>query len=211
VADEINNPTELSSEVNIVAREARRYTLYLPMMQRNFSGQQLPDLTITKLESIPPVLPAGQTGWDVQITVKNIGTVPLPNGVWMDLYIDPIASRLPIHANEPFYEISTYGAVWWIPQLNPGESVVLSKKDILPDWLPFFPSSFSTPGDHVLYAQIDSFDELHTPPNPWARVYESDENNNIIGPVIVHVTGAAGNSIDAVQALPDLPTRQEPR
>jgi hypothetical protein len=87
---------------------------------------------------------------------------------------------------------------------------VLSKNDILPDWLPFFPGSFSTPGDHVLYAQIDSLDERTTPPAPWGRVYESNENNNIYGPVIVHVTGTTNMSIGAVQALPSLPTRQEP-
>ncbi len=174
-------------------------------------SQELPDLTITQMVVIPSSMPAGQTGWDVQITVKNMGNAPLPNGVWMDLYIDPVAARLPIHANEPFYEISTYGGVWWMPQLNPGESVVLSKDDILPDWLPFFPNSFSTPGDHVLYAQIDSLDERTTPPPAWARVYESNENNNIYGPVIVHVTGVTNFSIDAATALPGLPARQEPR
>jgi uncharacterized repeat protein (TIGR01451 family) len=209
--DEINNPAALSNQVSVIAHEPRTYKIYLPIVLNAAITQELPDLTITQMVAIPASLPAGQTGWNVQITVKNVGTAPLPNGVWMDLYVDPVASRLPIHANEPFYEISTYGGVWWLPQLNPGESVVLSKAEILPDWLPFFPDRFTTPGDHVVYAQIDSLDERTTPPPAWARVYESNENNNIFGPVIVHVTGVTNLSMGAADALPDRPIRQAPR
>jgi uncharacterized repeat protein (TIGR01451 family) len=210
VADEINSPSILSTQVNVVSHEPRTYLVYLPIVFRG-GGQELPDLTITAIEAVPSTIGVGQTGWDVRITVKNIGTAPLPNGVWVDMYVDPLASRLPIGPNVPFYEISTYGGVWWIPSLNPGESVVLSKSDIMPDWLPFFPDKFNTPGDHTVYAQIDSLDERTTPPPTWVRVYESNENNNVFGPVTVHVTGVTNNSISAAEALPHLPARQEPR
>ena len=151
----------------------------------------------------------GVPGWDVVITVKNIGRASLPNGVWMDLYIDPVSVPTP---NTPFYAISPgpYGGVWWIPQLNPGESVVLRKADILPDWLPFFPASFNTPGVHTLYVQVDSLDERTGNPPTWARVYELNEQNNIAS-VTVNVTGIGAAAFSAPQALPALPDRVEPR
>ena len=48
-------------------------------------------------------------------------------------------------------------------------------------------------------------------PEPWGRVDESNENNNIYGPVVVHVTGATDSSVNAIHApMPSVPTRQEP-
>jgi uncharacterized repeat protein (TIGR01451 family) len=210
LADEVNAPTLLSVEVNTVAQEPRVYAIYLPIVTRSFGGPQLPDLTITDFKVIPNPMTAGVPGWDVEITVKNVGNAPLPNGVWMDLYIDPVRAPEP---NVPFYAISPgpFGGVWWLPQLNPGESVVLSKNDILPDWLPFFPDSLDTPGDHTLYAQIDSLDERTANPPAWARVYELNENNNVYGPVTVRVNGVGGASAHASRALPDLPQRWPPR
>jgi len=207
--DEINTPVTLTAEVNTVVHEARTYRVYMPLVMRQPSAPHLPDLTVTSFQVVPNPIGVGVPGWDVLITVKNVGSASLPNGVWMDLYIDPIR---PPTVNTPFYEISPgpYGGVWWIPQLNPGESIVLSKDDILPDWLPFFPDSFNAPGVHTLYVQVDSLDERTANPPAWARVYELNEQNNI-AMVTVNVTGVGAAAFNAPQALPALPERVEPR
>jgi uncharacterized repeat protein (TIGR01451 family) len=208
--DEVNSPKLLSVEVNTVAREPRTYRLSLPVINRNTGAALLPDLTITDFKIIPSPITVGVPGWDVQITVKNIGTASLPNGVWVDLYIDPVRAPTP---NTPFYEISPgpYGGVWWIPQLNPGESIVLTKDSILPDWKIFFPNSFVTPGVHTLYVQVDSLDERTGTPPIWARVYELNEGNNITSKQVT-VNGLGANGFIAPpEALPALPERIAPQ
>jgi hypothetical protein len=182
-----------------------KYKLYLPVVSQNYSsGEARPDLLVESLD-----VELNESGWNVFITVRNDGDALLPNGVWMDLYIDPIPERLPIEANETFDRLCINGATWWIPQLLPGESVTLSKDHIAPVWLPWFPSNL-TPGNHILYVQIDSFDDIHTPPNEWARVYEWDETNNVFGPVDVQVVELM--SISAAQEMPaHIPERLPPQ
>ena len=210
VDDKVNEPTELYCDVSIVAEEPRTYVVYLPLVMRGYGGPQLPDLVVESVE-VTPAEPTAGAPWDLTITIKNTGTAPLPNGVWVDLYVDPIPERLPIEANEPFSDLCTFGAVWWIPQLQPGESIELTKDDILPDWLSFFPDPWQTPGDHILYVQVDSIDERTSTPPSWARVYESNESNNVFGPVVVPVLGVGGSSTDSQEAPADIPERLPPQ
>ncbi|MFZ5916154.1 MAG: hypothetical protein ACOYZ7_04415 [Chloroflexota bacterium] len=188
-----------------------KYQLFLPLVSRNHGGPQLPDLMVESVTVTPAQPTAGVPGWELSITVRNIGRASLPNGVWVDLYVDPLPERLPIEANESFYDLCTYGGVWWIGQLDPGESIVLTKADIPPAWLPFFPDPWTTPGDHTLYVQVDSIDERTSTPPAWARVYESNENNNVFGPVVVHVQGVGGNSTDAPAVPSEMPARHPPQ
>jgi len=187
-----------------------KYKVFLPIVARNHGGPKLPDLTVESVE-VTPAEPAAGAPWDLTVTIKNIGTASLPNGVWVDLYIDPLPERLPIEANEAFYDLCTFGAVWWIADLGPGESIELSKDDILPDWLPWFPDTWQTPGLHTLWVQVDSIDEQSSTPPSWARVYELNESNNVFGPVTVNVQGAGGNSTGSQEVPVDIPKRRPPQ
>jgi uncharacterized repeat protein (TIGR01451 family) len=202
---------ELAAETMLLGTaRPDRYKVYLPLVGRDYGGPELPDLVVESVV-VQPASPTAGTPWDLEITIRNVGKAALPAGVWVDLYVDPLPERLPIEANEPFYELCTYGGVWWIAELGAGESVVLTKDDIPPDWLPWFPETWATPGDHTLYVQVDSIDERTSPPPWWARVYELDETNNVLGPVIVPVQGAGGNSTES-QAVPaQVPARTPPR
>ncbi len=189
-----------------------KYRVFLPLVAAGSDGVRLPDLVVESVTVIPAQPTAGLS-WDIQVTVKNIGAMDMTGGVWVDLYVDPLSARLPIKPNTPFFEVSSYGAVWWLPGLRAGESITLTKDDIPLDWLPFFPDPWQMPGDHVLYVQVDSVDERTANPPSWARVYESNETNNVFGPLTVHVLESGGASGQAQQppAPTRIPRRQPPR
>ncbi|MBN1935987.1 MAG: Ig-like domain repeat protein [Anaerolineae bacterium] len=186
-----------------------RYRIFLPLVASNFSGLALPDLIVEEVQVVPAEPAAGEA-WDIRVTVRNIGNVALSDGVWVDLYVDPLPQRLPIKPNTPFFDVGTYGGVWWVSSLAAGESIVLTKADIPPDWLPYFPDPWQTPGDHTLYVQVDSVDERTATPPPWARVYEANENNNVYGPLTVHVGGVGGANVQVQELPPVLPERRSP-
>jgi len=133
----------------------------------------LPDLVVTSIEVFPsrPIINEPVT---VRVTIKNQGDadVPLgppPQNFYTDLYVDP--DVLPINL---FQDGVWYWGVqaYWLPA---GESytLVTTTHDI-----------FDEVRTYSLYAQVDT--DNHVAP-------EQNENNNVLGPVHVHV--AAPNTL----------------
>jgi hypothetical protein len=160
-------------------------TLYLPVIFKDFIAA--PDL---KIES----LSAGSTG--VMVVIKNIGAASVTNAFWVDVYFNP--NPAPPQLNQPWDAIAEAGAVWGITgvTLDPGESLILTSGGayyFLNLSSPFFPAGAQ------VYAYVDSINYSTS----YGNVQESDEGNNVFGPV-VSTTGDQGPATGAAVGIPSL-------
>ena len=117
--------------------------VYLPLVLKPFVGA--PDLIVETLIAEARL---------VTVTIKNIGTAPVRNAFWVDVYIDP--SPPPSQVNQHWWELAGEGMVWGITTtLQVSETLTLTVGD---QYYSEFYSQFTTaipPGTPV-YAQVDS-------------------------------------------------------
>jgi hypothetical protein len=119
------------------------------------------------------------------VMIRNVGTAPVTDAFWVDLYLDP--SSPPVAVNQIWPDLGTQGAVWGVVgdalPLAPGDSLTLRVGD------PFYDPLRSAlpdaiPAGVVLYAQVDSYNLETT----FGAVREGHEAqglpyNNVLGPV----------------------------
>jgi len=198
VDDGYNGHTVLSLQADthiFSAERPDRYKTYLPLIFRGYStpAVTLPDLVVTEI-LVTPGEPAAGEEVDIAVTIENQGTRAPAGCFWIDLYINP--QELPIEVNKGWFDAhSDGGLVWSLCGLEPGESITLHMGDehYWGDGYSQFAGSFGAPGTQTLYAQVDSWN----PGVNYGAVYESDEGNNVYGPLDVIVTGGEGMSVGA--------------
>jgi len=152
------------------------FETYLPLILKDYR-QPAPDLVVKSITA---------TTDNVQVVIKNVGSAPVNDAFWVDVYIDPVPA--PTHVNQLWHDLSDQGLVWGVvaPALpiDPGEELILTYQG---DYYYASESSFSEnlPLDTPVYAQVDS---AHTGTD-YGGVWESHERmgelyNNITGPVM---------------------------
>jgi hypothetical protein len=134
----------------------RRGFIFLPLVANNYVNA--PDLVVESL-TVLSAGGAGGTAGDVQLVIKNVGTGPVTDEFWVDVYVNPHTP--PTAVNQTWEMLGEQGLVWGVAAdafpLNPGEALTLTLSS------PYYTPSFS----HVawplaatvpIYAQVDSND-----------------------------------------------------
>jgi hypothetical protein len=133
-----------------------------------------------------------------QVVIRNAGNVATADAFWVDLYFNPNPAPPPI--NRPWQNIAPYGANWGVTQiLTPGETLTLTTGG------PYYTSGSSVfPVGAQVYAYVDSINYG----TAYGNVKESNENNNVFGPVISTADIAnASASTAGLMMLEELPQR----
>ena len=176
-----------------------------------------PDLVITSF-TINPVNPGVSDNVVVTLVIENQGTVASGSGVgdgfWTDFYVNPaiLPNNSALGADRRWDAVgSILGIAWPVPALAAGESITLSSDGstgLGPDldrttWTGFLPV-----GNNLLYAFVDSFDTNDPTGATFVEVIETDETNNMAGPITL---GIAGDSGSPKQSQPTPPEAPAPR
>ncbi len=150
---------------------------------------------------ITPADPGTSDNIVVTIILRNNDTVSTGEGFWTDFYVNPVL--LP---NDPSLgrdrgwfnpTINSFkGIAWAVPALGPGESIKLtsdgSDGGLAPagrqtDWAaPQLP-----PGSYKFYGFVDSFDQNDPTGDTYVEIVESNEDNNLAGPITVDIVGSS--------------------
>lgn len=152
-------------------------TVYMPLFMFKV-GPPLADLVVSEITT---------SGASLQVTIKNIGQLPVEDSFWVDAYINPTSA--PVRANQQWSALGSRGATWVVLgsvlPFEPGETLTLTLGDS------YYRPTLSNPGRVIaagaqLYAQVDSFNANSSN----AAVQETHERdggvyNNILGPVVV--------------------------
>jgi hypothetical protein len=159
-------------------------TTYLPLILKNFVTA--PDLVVESLS-------AGGSG--VTVVIKNIGTGPVADAFWVDVYFNP--NQTP-SLNKRWEDIAPAGVVWGVSgaglsQLTPGGSLTLTSGDAF--YFPQFSSTPPLPVGATVFVLPDSVD-FNT---SYGAVQESNEANNLFGPVI----STANSGLPRAQPAPE--------
>ncbi|MFQ6001661.1 MAG: CARDB domain-containing protein, partial [Anaerolineae bacterium] len=115
----------------------------------------------------------------ITVTIANVGRAPTGGGFWTGLYIDP---QEPPFVNSVSTEVGS-GLFWYIPGLEAGEAITLTAEEVEERHSDFI-GAFA-PGRHELYLYVDAY-------NPGVEeglVVESEEGNNLLGPIVIRVGG----------------------
>jgi uncharacterized repeat protein (TIGR01451 family) len=168
------------------------------------------DLVITGF-SINPANPSSTDQVVVSITLQNQGVQSTGEGFWVDFYVNP--QTLP---NDPSLGPdrrwsnasinSSQGIAWPISTpLGPGQSITLTSDGSAGP--PFDPAQSSWSGQLgsgsiALYAFADSFD-LNDPTGPiYVELVETNENNNMAGPINLNIAAKEGEVNANGETLP---------
>lgn len=138
-----------------------------------------PDLTVVRLEIIPPEPEPGQPVL-VRVTVRNQGGAT-ETGSWVQLFVDP---DTPPRTNS-ISSVVGKGLFWYIDGLGEGEEIVLINATAYSEYSNWNGELAS--GLHSIYAMVDSYNVS----GDLGLIIEADESNNLSGPVQVRV-GATG-------------------
>ena len=193
------NPRPLRQGFDIGVYEAPA-DIYLPLVLKN--AHPAPDLIIENL------LVSQEA---ITVVIKNVGTAPVVDAFWVDIYIQP--DNIPTGVNQPWPMLGSQGMVWGVTSLPiaVGDSLILTMDD------PYYQadlSNFVTPftiGSSV-YGQVDSANAETT----YGGVLESHEiQNSVYNNIVSGVSGLADRNaittpIDHKQGITsdnDLPTR----
>jgi hypothetical protein len=124
----------------------------------------LPDLIVEKIEVVPTIPQVGETA-TIKVTIQNPSSYDVApgNNFWTDLYIDP--EVVPVAPGQTGIHRWPCQATW-VPA---GGSYVLETQYV-----------FDRVKTYSLYAQVDTD----------GHVQESNENNNMLGPVLVQLKSA---------------------
>jgi hypothetical protein len=140
--------------------------IYLPIVLKNFVP--LPDLVVDSLSA---------TGDVVTVVIRNAGTAPAVGAFWVDVYFNP--SQTPT-VNQRWDSIASHGVVWGVTTtIAPGESLIMTNNVSDPYYFPSYSSAPPLPGRAAVYVLVDSI-KYET---SYGAVEESDEGNNLYGPV----------------------------
>ena len=137
---------------------------YLPVLQKGFA--YMPDLEILSLTARADF---------AEVTLKNRGNQATHNDFWVDVYFNP--SRKP-RINEPWPVLAAHGIAFGVTDSIPaGGTLVVSTTG------KYFVANESSPPPWPegvpVWAYVDSVNFATT----WGAVRESDETNNVFGPV----------------------------
>jgi hypothetical protein len=169
-----------------------RSHVFLPLVQK--SGEALPDLVGSFV--IEPAQGAYSSSDIVTIKayVTNVGAAPATT-YWVDFYINP--DPVPTEPNMPWEEVTGephYGISWqvWAP-IYPGETIELISEPYDATLRPFgydvehtvWPDRFPSAASE-LYLFVDSWNPYTENP-PIGVIRESDEENNLYGPIPITV------------------------
>ena len=158
--------------------------IYLPIIFRNYTPPPPPtgpDLVVTGISVAPNPPEAGQSA-TVYVTVKNQGNRPVAYG--NNFYVDFYVDSEPAPLLRGDIEWGVQGSWFGV-----GESRTLSGSYIF------------TEGTHQLYAQADTD----------STVTETNENNNVLGPVPLNVTSLGGGEAPVGPAVIPTPGVGSPR
>ena len=117
------------------------------------------------------------------VIIKNLGGVPTVGAFWVDLYINPTETPT---LNKTWDDIGTEGMAWAVTvAINSGETLTLTTNGT---FYQATESQFGTiaPGTPI-WVQVDAVNHNTN----YGNVIESDETNNIFGPV----SSITGNAI----------------
>ncbi len=176
--------------------------IYLPFVANNFVSA--PDLIIQQVDF---------TEDDIQVVIKNQGSVAVNNAFWVDLYIDP--DPIPTEVDQICDNLGGKGLVWIITDassLTPNGTLTLNLN--YPGYLPGvceFNGTFTS--NMTIYLQVDSTNAE----TDYGAVLESHElsggpYNNVFGPVspTENVVTISTKSLDNHEEhLTGIPTRSE--
>jgi uncharacterized membrane protein len=149
--------------------------IYLPIIYKPCIPTGV-DLVVTALEIVPANPQAGQTV-TVRVTIRNQGTtsVALGNNFYVDFYVDRIPGPV------------VSGDIQWGAQgswMAAGASRTLSANYVF------------SGGTHQLWAQVDTDNTVNECPN---------ENNNVLGPINLTVTGTTNEPIPVITPVAPAP------
>jgi hypothetical protein len=168
--------------------------LYLPLIFKDFAPA--PDLVATNLEA---------TSSAVTVTVQNIGNGPVGDAFWLDVYFNPNATP---SLNQRWQDIAPAGAVWGVTgaglnSLTPGGTLTLTSGGAY--YFPNFSSAPPWPVGANVFAQVDSVNYSTS----YGAVQESNESNNVFGPVASTTADGRPTTAAAVEtpSLAGLPER----
>jgi hypothetical protein len=157
-------------ESHLVTDKSGLIRQYLPLVLK--TQFQPPDLVVNS------VLASSNA---VTVVIQNQGQDPVNDAFWVEVYVNP--TMPPTGPNQEWHKVgSEVGLVWGIVDLpiSAGQSITLTLSS--PSFAPNQSSPLPvviTPGSQV-YAQVDSANTGVA----TGAVLETDETNNIVGPVI---------------------------
>jgi hypothetical protein len=118
------------------------------------------------------------------VTVRNDGVADVVDGFWVEFFVDPQTAPAINSVVGP----QGQGVLWYVPSLDAGGSRTLSLEGADARYTSF-DGRLST-GTHNLYVYVDAY---HTE-GEAGLVVESNESNNLMGPLVVEVGEASGGS-----------------
>jgi uncharacterized repeat protein (TIGR01451 family) len=159
------------------------YAVYVPVIGREQYAAG-PDVVVEELIV---------TNDSVQVVIRNKGDMPVVEGFWVDVYIDP--NPVPQAVNQVWSDLAAEGLVWGVKDaalpFEPNEEIVLSVDDIY-----YWPSvsrvTWPLIAGTPVYAQVDSYG----PGSSYGLIQENHEitggeYNNLAGPVLAPVMTVA--------------------
>jgi hypothetical protein len=155
---------------------------YLPLVVKN--GVSTPDLVVDSINATSNV---------VTVVIRNAGSTAVEDAFWVDVYFDP--DQTPA-VNIPWDAIASHGVVWGVTTPIPaGGSLTLTNNINNPYYFPGYSSAPPLPIGAEVYALVDSINYSTT----YGAVQESNEGNNLAGPVISSVGHGVAASVQGQQ------------
>lgn len=143
-----------------------------------------PDLVIEKIE-VPTRGFVANGPASFVVTIHNRGDANA-GGFWVALWIDP-GQTPQLNSADPTRDNLI---MWYVPSLGTNEIMALASQNAYAPYTTF--SGRIAEGLHQLYAMVDAVN----PNLPSGLVLESDEKNNVSGPVTVNVPAGETNVIE---------------
>ncbi len=180
--------------------------IYLPMVMRTLPPKL--DLLVSQV-NVSTLYPKTGQAVVLEVTLYNAGVQPISTPFWVDLYLAtaPIAPTVNQNWDEAFSDsLVPYGVGWRVyppfyngvvlTNLVPNDPFNLTKNysNFIPNGLGKWEqtwkgiplhNSFRKPGTYYLYVLVDSYGASN------GAIAEDNETNNLFGPVIITVSGAA--------------------
>jgi hypothetical protein len=140
--------------------------LYLPLISKE-AVDLLPDLIVTDLTA---------SSNQVTVTIRNASNATsVVDSFWVDVYFNP---RQTPGLNKPWSTIAPAGAAWGVTKaLAAGESLTLTTGGA------YYSAEYSSQPPYPVGAQVVAFVDSVDYATSWGAVRESDEANNVLGPV----------------------------
>jgi uncharacterized repeat protein (TIGR01451 family) len=174
----------------VTTRVGTHVQLFMPVVLKDYQPPERLDvnLVVQSIQVDPAAPDAGQPT-QIAVTLRNLGTDTVAEDFWVDLYIDPVTTPT---VNLLWNNIAGTGKAWHIYDDIPGGGSLVIHTDqpddpqnpdgVYSNW----PGWFESPGDRVLYVQVDSYGL------DWGAILETDETDNVTGPRVVTVGPGAG-------------------